>query len=495
MPALGPFTGECQLVQYPFVRETSANSTMQTKSTRILTFILAASSAVLTLAGPSRAADGPSPSAGSADASFWTKPNWLSDLSFTAKEAYDDNVLGVSGLGLPVQTSWVNDLSAKLGISFVPLIGNKDFSALSLTYNPERYSYENTPSENYTAHRVNGVVKWKLDNLSLGIDEAFLYNDGNKLAPIYALNQLAGSAGNQNDKYRNNYAHAVARERRNQFQDRYTIFLQYDGGSFFVRPISSLIDYNLNTYLFNTSNAPYKGYQDYVSRYDLNGGADLGYKLLPNLALTLGYRVGEQQQDQFAPAVNSDRHFSSNNYQRVLLGLEGKPLSWLTLKLAGGPDFRDFNPNTPISNLHTTRYFGEGTATAALPAGQSLTLAYKQWVFVSSTGLVPYTDTSVSLAYHWNLTKQFGFDAGFKYLEANYTLGNDTAGSAPSLRDDIDYVASTGFTYAVTKRFTVSLAYNFDDARNNLNSLTAKFFPDYRDFTHSVTTLGVQYRL
>ena len=179
----------------------------------------------------------------------------------------------------------------------------------------------------------------------------------------------------------------------------------------------------------------------------------------------------------------------------MLLGLEGKPLSWLTLKLAGGPDFRDFNPNTPISNLHTTRYFGEGTATAALPAGQSLTLAYKQWVFVSSTGLVPYTDTSVSLAYHWNLTKQFGFDAGFKYLEANYTLGNDTAGSAPSLRDDIDYVASTGFTYAVTKRFTVSLAYNFDDARNNLNSLTAKFFPDYRDFTHSVTTLGVQYRL
>ena len=467
---------------------------MQTKQTRTLSFILVAYSAILTLAGPCRAADGPSTSAGSPDASFWTKPDWLSELSFTAKESFDDNVLGVSGLGLPVQTSWVNDLSAKLGITLVPLIGNKDFSALSLTYNPERYTYENASAENYTAHRVNGVVKWKSDNLSIGIDEAFLYNDGNKVAPIYALDQLAGAAGNQNDKYRNNYAHSVARERRNQFQDRYTIFLQYDTGSFFIRPISSLIDYNLNTYLHNTSNAPYKGYQDYVSRYDLNGGADLGYKLLPNLAFTLGYRAGEQQQDQFALAVNSDQHFSSNNYQRLLLGLEGKPLSWLTVKLAGGPDFRDFNPDTPISDLHTTRFYGEGTATAALPAGQSLTLGYKQWVFVASTGLAPYTDTTVSLVYHWNLTGQFGFDAGVKYLEANYALGNDTAGSAPSLRDDVDYGASTGFTYAVTKHFIVSLAYHFDDGRNNLDSLAAKFFPAYRDFTHSVTTLGVQFK-
>jgi hypothetical protein len=40
----------------------------------------------------------------------------------------------------------------------------------------------------------------------------------------------------------------------------------------------------------------------------------------------------------------------------------------------------------------------------------------------------------------------------------------------------------------------VSLAYHFDDGRNNLDSLAAKFFPAYRDFTHSVTTLGVQFK-
>ena len=467
---------------------------MQTKQTRVLLFILTAFSAVFAPAGSTRAADAASTSAGTPSAPSWTKPDWLADLSISAKESYDDNVIGVSGLSLRAQSSWVNALSAKLGANLVPLLGNKDFAALSLTYNPERFTYDNAPSENYTAHRLNGVVRWKQDSLSVGIDEAFLYNDGNKYATTYALNQLGGAAADQNDKYRNNYAHSVARERRNQIQDRYTVFLQYDAGSFFFRTISTLIDYDLNTYLFNTSVAPYKGYQDYVSRYDLNGVADLGYKLLPNLAFTLGYRVGEQQQDQFALAINSDRHFSSNNYQRVLLGLEGKPTTWLTLKLSAGPDFRSFNPNTPITDLKTTRFYGEGTATATLPYDQSLTLGYKQYVFVSSTGLVPYTDTTISLVYHRNLTKALGVDAGIKYLEANYTLGDDTAGSAPSLRDDVDYGASAGITYAVTKQFVVSASFSYDAGRNNLGSLPAKYFPGYRDFTHSVTGVSAQYR-
>jgi len=94
----------------------------------------------------------------------------------------------------------------------------------------------------------------------------------------------------------------------------------------------------------------------------------------------------------------------------VLAGLEGKPAGWLSVKLAAGPDFRDFNPSAPISDLHTTRFYGEATATATLPENQSLTFNFKQWVFVSSTGLVPYDDITYSLAYHWNATRQLGFD-------------------------------------------------------------------------------------
>jgi len=132
--------------------------------------------------------------------------------------------------------------------------------------------------------------------------------------------------------------------------------------------------------------------------------------------------------------------------------------------------------------------------TATLPENQSLTLGYKQWIFVSSTGLVPYIDTSFTAAYHWTATKQLGFDLGAKYLESNYRLGNDTAGSAPSLRDDIEEEASGGVSYSLTKQFILSAAYTYDDGYNGFGGLAATFFPAYRNFKHNVVTLGAQYK-
>jgi hypothetical protein len=467
---------------------------MKTKQTRILSLILAASTAALALAGTSRAA-GLGPGGSPPDDGIWSKPDWLSDLSFAAKESYDDNVFGVSGLGLQPKVSWVDSFSATVGLNLVPLLGTqKNIQTLSLSYNPERVIYESVSSQDYTANRVNAALKGKIGNITYSLVDAFLYNDGNKVAPTYALNQVSGAAGNQDDKYRSNYAHALARERLNQIQDRYTASVQVDGNGFFVRPVSQLTYYNLDTDLFNTSVAPYKGYQDYIDRYDINGGLDLGVKVAPDIAVTLGYRDGYQHQDQFALAINSDQHFSSNNYQRALLGLEGKLARWLTVKLAAGPDFRDYNPSAPISNLHTTRYYGEASATATLPGDQSLTFGYRQYLFVSSTGLVPYEDITGSLAYHWNATRQIGVDLGVKYSEANYTLGDDTAGSAPSLRDDVDENGSAGVTYAVTRQLILSVVYNYDYGFNNLGSLPASLFPGYRGLKHDVVSLGAQYK-
>ena len=89
---------------------------------------------------------------------------------------------------------------------------------------------------------------------------------------------------------------------------------------------------------------------------------------------------------------------------------------------------------------------------------------------------------------------QWGFDLGAKYLEANYTLGNDVAGSAPSLRDDLDYGLVGGITYTVTPQLILTLTYNYDDGKNGLSNLAAAYFPAYREFTHNVTSLGVQYK-
>jgi len=425
----------------------------------------------------------------------WTKPSWLSDLSFGVKESYDDNILRVSGNGLATQSSWVNVASFKIGFDLSSFLAADPgtIQTFSIVYQPDKAVYSEAPSENFTAHRVNTVLKGKSGSLTFSFDDAFLYNDGNKLAPTYALNQLGTAAANQNDKYRNSLAHAPARERRNQDQDRYTAFVQYDVQDFFLRTTSQLNYINMNTYLFNTSLAPYKGYQDYVDRYDVNVGEDLGFKFAPGWAITLGYRDGYQYQQQYSEAVNTDQHYSSNHYQRLLLGLEAK-LSWLNLKLNAGPDFRDFNPNTPISDLHTTRFFGEAAATANFSPTQSLTLNYRDYIFVSSTGLVPYEEYTYGLVYHWSATRQLGFDVAARLFEHNYTLGNDAAGSAPSLRLDYDYEGSGGVTYAITPHLIATLSYSIDEGRNGLDSLPAKYAPSYRDFEEGVFSTGLQYR-
>lgn len=463
---------------------------MQTKHRIRFIFTLAAASAVFALTNTSLADEAPPKVSAE-----WTKPVWLSELSLSAKEIYDDNVLLVSGLGMPEKSSWVNSVSLKLGLNLVPFLADKEMvQTFSLVYQPERFSYQDASAENYTAHRIGTTLKGKSGSFSFSFDNAFLYVDGNKVAPFYALNQLAGVDANQNDKFRNNYAHSVARERRNQSQDRYTALVQYTVGNFFVRPVSSLVFFSLNTELHNTSAAPYKGYQDYADRFDINGGVDFGFKVKPDLAVMFGYRDGYQYHQQFPLAVNADRHFASNHYQRFLVGLEGKLSKTVTLKLAAGPDAHDYGPDAPINHPRTTRLYGEGTLSVALPDNQSLAFTYKQWMFVASTGLVPYVDSTYGIAYHWSANKQWGLDLGLKLQEANYTMGNDVAGSAPSLRDDLDYGASAGVSYAFTPHLVLSVAYNYDSGKNGVSNLAANFQPDYREFTHQLTTFGVQYK-
>ena len=422
----------------------------------------------------------------------WQKPAWLTDLSLGVKESYDDNVLLVSGNGMAPQSSWVSTVSPKVGLNFAPLLGNHCLlKTVSLVYAPEFDIYHNAPSETYNAQRINDVFKGGKSDFSFNLDNAFLYNDGNREAATYALNQTS----NQNDKYRNFYAQAVPRERRNQIQDRSNFSLQYDSCDFFFRPVATLLYYDLNTYWHNTGAAPYKGYQNYPDRYDVNGGADFGYRLAPNLAVTLGYRYGHQYQQQFTPNINADLHESSSDYQRALVGLEGKPWNWLEVKVDGGPDFRDYNPDAPVNNRHLTTYYGEAVVTAAISTRQSVSFNYKQWQWVSSTGLVPYFDSTYVLNYHWSATHQLGLDLGGKILEADYTSGNDVAGSAaPSLRDDRQYTLSAGATFAFTPHLSANLAYAYDLGENVLKNLPASLQPYYRDFNHQLVSLGLQYK-
>ena len=419
----------------------------------------------------------------------WHKPPWLTDLSAGMREGYDDNTLGVSGNGLQPAGSWFTSVSAKVGVDFAPLLGkDSPLKALTLVYAPDFNIYYSTPQESYDAHRVFNTVRMTGEHLSLSLTNLFLYNDGSTVAPIYALNQTS----NTNDRYRNFYAFAMPRERRNQIQDRGMVALQYDMDKMFVRPVATALFYNLNTEFRNAGIAPNIGYQNWPDRFDVNGGLDFGYWIAPSLAVTAGYRYGYQYQQQFPEDISpADRHYSSNQYQRALVGLEGKLWSWLSVRVAAGPDFRDYTTNAPVEDTHPIYPFVEGTVTATITPNQTLSFYTKEWQWVSSAGLVPYYDSAYVLTYHWNATRQLGFDLGGKILNANLLVGDDVIGVEPSKRNDIEYCVSAGVTYAFTPNLSANLTYGFNAGRNLLdNAIEAA----YRNFNQNLVSVGVQFK-
>ena len=422
----------------------------------------------------------------------WHKPAWLTDLSLSARESYDDNLLLVSGHGLSPEYSWITTFAPKIGVNVAPLLGAQSpVKALTLLYAPDINIYHDAPQESYDAQRVIDFVKVATGPVAFTLTNSFLYNNGSVTAPTYAQTQAVG--GNTNDRFRNFYAFAAPRERRDQYQDRGTVSLQYNWDKIFIRPTVSTLYYDLNTTFHNATVAPYIGYQNFPDRYDVNGGADLGYKIAPNLAVTLGYRYGHQYQQQFPLFISADQHFASNDYQRLLVGLEGNLWRWLSLKFQAGPDFRDYNSMAPINDHHEIFPFVDASVTANLTPNQSLSFTTREWQWVSSTGLVPYFDSSYLLTYHWSATKKLGLDLSGRIMEADFTSGNDFAGVAPSERDDIQYSVAAGASYAFTANLSASLAYNLNLGRN-LMKLPSTLAPDYRNFSEDLVSLGVQYK-
>jgi hypothetical protein len=219
------------------------------------------------------------------------KPAWLTDLSVGVREGYDNNVFlsGVDQKYVPAGTatlenrgSWVTTVSPKIGVNFVPLLGDqKSLQALSLGYAPDFVSYGSQSAESYTAHRAATGIKGGNGAFSFNAEDSFIYVNGSQQGPVYPGNLL------------NAWATIFAKDRVEQLQDRAKINLQYDWDRWFVRPAAALIYYDMKTALLNPALATTpSGYQNYEDRNDVNGGADVGWKFLPQLAATLGYRYG-----------------------------------------------------------------------------------------------------------------------------------------------------------------------------------------------------------
>jgi hypothetical protein len=421
--------------------------------------------------------------AGIGPANDGEKPAWLGELSLTLKESYDDNVFlaGAAPNALPPsytvppgsvaalkdESSWVTTISPKIGFDASSFVGAEWCKALSLTYAPDFSFYHNASSETFEAHRFLASAKAKSGTYSFSVDDAFAYVHGNDVGPFYPGNLLSA------------IGIAAPRERREQIQDRGALAFEYTLGHWFIRPVASLLYYDLMTFQTNVI-----GYINYVDRYDVNGGADLGYRLGSELALSVGYRYGYQYQEK----LNFSPYSSSGNYQRVLAGICGHPWHWLEFNLQGGPDFRDYPQDTathimPVDDKHLITYYGEASVAVKPTPKDTVAFKYKQFLWVSSIGKVPYFDSCYVLSYQRPLIGRLSLDLAGKLLSADYTVGNLSA----CKRDDLQYTISVGLGYALGKHANLSFAYSLDLGRNGLNGIPQ---PAAREYDHNLFSLG-----
>jgi len=415
-----------------------------------------------------------------------SKPVWLSEASLGIKASYDNNIFlsGVDSKFLPSAYpvpagsvaalkdvgSWVTAVSPRVGINFASLLGSqKTFQTLSLTYAPDFVAYHDQGSENYSAHRWLTALTGKAESVSFCADNNFVFVDGGDLAPVYPGSLYSS------------FVTSSARERREQIQERANISVQLDREKWFLRPVASLLYYDFMTMQLNPASFP--GYQNYVDRLDVNGGADVGYKITPNTAITLGYRCGEQYQQKSAYSPYS----SSDDYQRVLLGLEGKPWQWLEVKFQGGPDFRSFAGSAPMNDRQPVNYFGEAAVTATFSTKDTLAFKSKQWQWLSSLGKVPYYESLCELNYHRKLTEKLGWDLGARLMSWDFTTGNLSA----CRRKDLQYSATTGLSYAYSEHLNFNLAYASDWGRNDLAGIVN---PQTREFDHQLISLAAKWK-
>ncbi len=424
-----------------------------------------------------------------------SKPAWLTDISAGVREGFDDNVLMVAGKtpGMRPQSSWISTVSPGVGFNAAPWLGwEKHVTTLSLAYAPEFDIYHEAPAETFNAQRITNAITGGAGHFTFGLTNALVFVDGSSQAPTYQL--PAGAAEDYNV-----YAISAARERRKQIQDRSGVVLQYDLDPCFLRPTATLLYYDMMTDWRNGGSGTgpaTPGYLNYVGRADVNGGLDAGYRLTPGLAVTLGYRHGHQYQQALPHAINTlmvngQQEQSSSDYDRILLGVEGNPWKRLAVRVVAGPDFRDYNAAAPVANDQVVKFYADGSLSFAMTAKQSIAINGKHWEWVSSVGRLPCAENSYGLGYHWNATRQLGFDLGARYGNQDYNSGSVPLSSGKCLRNDAMETLSAGVGYAYNAHVSASLTYAYNMGRNLEDNVATGV---YRKFDQQLVSLGVKFK-
>ena len=268
------------------------------------------------------------------------------------------------------------------------------------------------------------------------------------------------------------------RDRRDATIYRTSFKLTQTMGKFFLRPVftSYVHDFQTEQHVSTNANA-YLGYENYIDRYDLGGGLDVGYEIAAKAWLVLGYRFGHQEQMKNEFGTSSPY---CNNYHRFLMGIEGTPTDWLRLNILAGPDVRDWQTDTPAGfDRNKLLYFVDASVSLMPTKQDTLTLAARRYAQPGFASHSIYEDIVYEASYRRKFNDRFAAGAGFKIYQADWL--------EPVNRDDWIFTPSAVLIYTHDKHFSGELAYSYDWVDSQVPNTNG------REFTRHLISLGVKF--
>jgi hypothetical protein len=388
------------------------------------------------------------------------------------------NVAAAQLAGLhPVQAnkgSFVTSILPKVGLDYKPCSAFN----LSLGYAPDIVFYHAAPSEDYVTHRATlnfggqtGDATWELANTGT-------YIDGSKEGPTFARPDDIPAIGG-----------IPLRDRRAAFIFRNGFRLTEPVGKWFFRPVATSYIHDFKTHqLYQTSaQKAMFSYENYIDRRDINGGLDVGYQVAKPTHLVVGYRYGRQEQFTLPGAGGTVQHSPyGNSYQRILLGVEGSPASWLKLAVLAGPDVRRFDSGTPAGfDRNKMLYYCDVSITVLPTKNDTVTLKSTRYEQPAFSSFSMYEDTKTDLVWRHKLSDQLTAAAGFTLHIGDW--------QQPARRDDWIYTPNVSATYTFEKHLNAELAYSYDWVDNRFHNFAAEPLAQSHEFTRHLVSLAVKY--
>lgn len=385
----------------------------------------------------------------------------------TLKETFDSNVYlqdvepnpRVVGAAQPFQESFVTAVTPRVALEYKPM---PEFN-LAASYAPEVVTFHAEPSESHVAHRSALTFSGKVGRVTWEQFNTFNWIDGSETGLTFGGPGGAPAIGG-----------IPIRDRREAIVYRNGFRAVHAHDPWFFRPAAASYIHDFRTETRSPLTDPF--YQNYVDRDDFNVGLDAGYKALPNAYLVLGYRFGFQREPPL-PGLSVDY---SNDYNRLLFGLEGKLTDWLRVGAALGPDYRDFNHDTPPGfDDHHTKLYVDAVVTLIPTKEDSVAFTIKQYEQPAFGAPSAYEDITYDVAWRHKFSPRFTSALGFR------AYGGDWL--APVNREDWIFTPSATLAVTLNRHFSGEVAYSYDWV-DSLVPNTAG-----REFTRHLGTVGLKY--